>query len=561
VKSDERTIADYVAILRRRWPVAAAVGGLIFLGFFTLAFSLPAIYEASAVIQIQQPQIPSSGGRPTSTSGSGSPEELIATVTQQVLTTENIINLIKKNNLYADRRSEPIDDLVAEFRSATSVVPTTASAVSSYGKTTEITYAFTVSFRDPDPEVAATVTNELANLHTVVGSQVRTQSAARTTAFLQSEANKVQKQIGDIEAKIAKLQANNAGALIAQNPIMAAQRFDQVDRELAEVEQSLRAARERKDLLESDLSQTPRNRPVLSDGQPIAGGADRLAVAQQELVQLQAKYSDDHPDIVRLKREIAALTAGGTGPSAQSAALRTSLLSAENELAAAKQTYSDNHPDVIRLQKTVDSLRKQVADAERRDAAAGVSGPPIDNPVYQQLLTRIRSADQEIADLSVRRAQLYAKLNQYNAGTDGEASYAALTRERDLLQEQYRDLRERYTQASLAESVEVDQKGQVLTLVDPARAPTFPVEPNRVMLVFLGLVLGLAAALSTASIAEAVDSTVRGSHDVAALLNTSPLVMIPQFGTAVDDRKRARMRMIAAMAAISIGALLVVLLT
>ncbi len=39
-----------------------------------------------------------------------------------------------------------------------------------------------------------------------------------------------------------------AGALIAQNPIMAAQRFDQVDRELADVETSLRAARERKDL-------------------------------------------------------------------------------------------------------------------------------------------------------------------------------------------------------------------------------------------------------------------------------------------------------------------------
>jgi hypothetical protein len=51
-------------------------------------------------------------------------------------------------------------------------------------------------------------------------------------------------------------------------------------------------------------------RPVLdATGQPVVRGEDRLAAAQQELVAALAKYSEDHPDVRRLRREIDTLTA------------------------------------------------------------------------------------------------------------------------------------------------------------------------------------------------------------------------------------------------------------
>ena len=121
---------------------------------------------------------------------------------------------------------------------------------------------------------------------------------------------KLAKRIAEVQSKIVVLQSQVGGVIAAEDPMMAAQRYEQIDRELAAVDAGLRAARERKDVLESEALQTSKYRAILSDGQPVMRGEDRLIAAQQELVALQARYSDTHPDIVRLKREIAALTGG-----------------------------------------------------------------------------------------------------------------------------------------------------------------------------------------------------------------------------------------------------------
>ncbi len=85
-----------------------------------------------------------------------------------------------------------------------------------------------------------------------------------------------------------------------------------LERELAAIDADLRAARARRDLLDAQLRDTPRDsrRTIDETGQIVMGGADRLAAAQQELVAALAKYSEDHPDVRRLRREIATLSDG-----------------------------------------------------------------------------------------------------------------------------------------------------------------------------------------------------------------------------------------------------------
>ena len=559
MKTDERTFSDYVAMLRRRRVVAAAVGLPIFLGFVLTAFLLPAVYEATAIIQIQRPQIPESMVR---TTVSAYAEELLASVKQQVLTTTNIIGVIERYNLYPDKRgSTAMDDLAAEFRDNTSVVPSVASTASPYGRNMEVTYAFTVAFRYHDAKLAADVANELARLHTEANNAMRAERAAKTSAFLNSEAEKVQKQIAEVEGKIAALAGGSGGAL-AQNPMVAAQRFEQMDRELAQIDQGLRSARERRDLIETELSQTPRYRPTLSTGQPMMSGTDRLAAAQQELVALQAKYSPDHPDVVRLKREIATLSGGAADNSALAMELRASLRASEEELATARQSYSEDHPDVVRLTRTVASLRQQLADAERRSAAPVATLPTPDNPVYLQLQTRLRSADQEIADLSNRRAQLYSRIGRFMSSPDVEAKYNSLMQEREVLKEEHSQLREKLSQASLAQAVEAEQEGQILTLIEPARAPTFPIEPNRAMLIFLGGILGLFGAFGSASLVDATDVRVRGTRDVEAILNMTPMAAIPYIDGPGEARRRTTTRVAVALAVTALCAgLIITLLT
>jgi uncharacterized protein involved in exopolysaccharide biosynthesis len=161
----------------------------------------------------------------------------------------------------------------------------------------------------------------------------------------------------------------------------------------------------------------------------------------------------------------------------------------------------------------------------------------------------LRSADQEIADLSGRRANLYGRLGRFTSSPEVEATYNQLAQERNVLQEEHRKLRDKLSQASLAQVVESEQKGQILTLIDPAREPTSPVEPNRPMLLLLGTVLGLFAAFGSASLADAADVKVRGSRDVEALLNLTPMAAIPYIDVPGEIQRRTTQRI-----AVAIGA-------
>jgi polysaccharide biosynthesis transport protein len=523
-------------MIRRRWVLAAGAGGLVFLGFILYAYGATPIYEATATIYVERPLIPDA-------TAAAYPEEQLIAVTQRVLATQNVSNIIAKHELYpAIREMAPIEDLVLTFRDNTSVTPSVVDAPTDRGRTTAMTYAFTVAFRYDNAEKASAVANELARQHVTENSALRSGSAARTSEFLQAEAEKVSQGIAEVQAKIAAILRQSGGVLAAEDPMQAATRYEQIDRELAATDASLRAARERKDVLESEALQTPQYRAVMTDGQTVMRGEDRLIVAQQELIALQARYSDDHPDIVRLKREIAALSGGPSDNRLIASQLQASIAATEQQLATARESYSEDHPDVARLRRNLETQQRQLADVTSRGASQAAPAP--DNPLYLQLQTRIRTAEIEINELSSRRSALYGRLTQYSYNPELEAKYRPLARERDLLQQQYEDLRARYTQATLAKSVESDDQGQFLTFAEPARVPGSPVEPNRPILMLLGFLLGIGAAFGSAFMADLVDPTIRGSRDIEALLRQTPLAIIPIIASPADvvHQRKARIQ-------------------
>jgi polysaccharide biosynthesis transport protein len=560
MQTTDQTFSDYVATLKRRWRPSVIVGGALLLVFIAIAFSLPSIYESSATILIEQKKIPDQMIQSTVASYA---EELLESVQQRVMAADNIVALIKKHKLYDEKsRLQDINALVDEFRLATVLVPAIAPQVQERsGRTAEVTYAFTVSFQYPDAQLAQAVVTDLANLYTRANESLRTETAAKTTAFLNTEAARLQRQLADTEFKLSQLKAKY-GVQLGDNPALNLSRFEQTERELMQTDQDLRSARERRDLLQTDISRTPRYRAILDDsGQTMLAGSDRLAQAQQELVALRGRYSDDHPDVVRLRNEIAALSGAPVDQSAQTSQILAEIAVRQQELAAARQTYSDSHPDVVRLQSTIANLQKQLKEAgARRSAPAAL--PPATNPDYLQIVTRMRGADEEISTLNRRRSELSARLEEYRHGVfpsaQAEKEYTELSRELGFLQTQFSDIRSKQNQAALAQKLEAGQSGERLTVVDPPRLPTDPVKPNRVMLFFLGFVLALAGALGTAAVTEAMDKMVRGQKDVQTLMGDAPLAIIPYIQNSADARRRTRMNTM--MAAYAAGAVVVVML-
>jgi uncharacterized protein involved in exopolysaccharide biosynthesis len=404
----------------------------------------------------------------------------------------------------------------------------------------------------------------LANDFVSENSQLRSEKAARATAFLDSEASGMEEDLAAVAQRIAQFKERNTGNL-PEDQAVNLRTWERLREELTQVENNLRETREQKALLESEIIDTPRFRPVMDgSGDPVLGSAERLSEAQQELIRLRGRYSENHPEIVALRREIAALSSTPANLANLVEDLEKELLIKREQLANARRQYSDNHPDVLQLSRDVDSVSTQLRDVRQEIAEAGASGAAQpNNPIYMQLRTRIASAAAQIADLTRRQNELIARVDNLDRlrilAPEVERDYTALMQEQDVLLERYRTLRGLEGEAALGEALEVDESGQRLTIIEPARTPSSPISPNRVSLTFLGVVLAIAIGLGVASLAESMDTKVRGRRDIFQLLDAPPMGIIPYVESRADTVKRISLNAVFALGLL--GGIVVVTMT
>jgi polysaccharide chain length determinant protein (PEP-CTERM system associated) len=481
MKVEEQTFFDFVRILRKRARPAAIAAFAVLISMTCLVFLLPAVYEARATMLIEQldPSVELAGGAGTREYV----EQRLQRTRQLVLSDENVQSLLKKHDMFDE--DAPLEPQIAAFTEAVFVTPQVTGVIDPRTmRSAELTYAFSVGFWHSDPEVSTAVANDLADLF-VASSATRARSdAERTISFARTESERIAEELRVREAKLAKFREENPGGL-PEDRVRNQDRVLSLERELAGVDADLRAARARKDLVDAQLRDTPRDAPVIDEtGQVVLRGADRLALAQQELLAALAKYSEDHPDVKRLRREVASLTAEGAGSS--------------------------------------------------------VSAPT--NPTYIQLESQSNAAAIEIRELSMRRYTISSQLTSLQGAVTLsprlEEQYRELVRDYEVIQSQYEQMRAQQASAELRSKAAGTPATETYALINPARVPEDPVEPDRVALMFLAIVLSLAAGIGTAFLLNAADTTVRGSSDVVALAGAEPFAHIPPMQDPLELRRQ-----------------------
>src|SRR5690606_12744944 len=121
---------------------------------------------------------------------------------------------------------------------------------------------------------------------------------------------------------------------------------------------------------------------VDENGNAVLTPTERLRVLQAQYVRDLASYSDDHPDIVRLRHEIDALSAQTGLPGLDRSMLQSTLAARVRELEAARERgWTDEHPAVIRLEAAVSNLREALASAPSGGSSNQPSAAP-NNPIY-----------------------------------------------------------------------------------------------------------------------------------------------------------------------------------
>ena len=194
---------------------------------------------------------------------------------------------------------------------------------------------------------------------------------------------------------------------------------------------------------------------------------------QAQLEEVQKKLINSENSLKRFKEQEA--------PSGIAIKLEERLMALEADKNKFSKTYTDLHPDIIKIDQQIEELREQLKDLP-----------------------------------------------------ETELTYARLTREVEINDNIYRDLKAKLESARIAES----EKIEYVSLVEPALTPQAPVSPNRRLNYLLGAVLGLLLGLSATFLVEQLDTSIGTIEDVEGYLKLPALGIIPYLKTG-DEKSNS----------------------
>jgi polysaccharide chain length determinant protein (PEP-CTERM system associated) len=480
----QRSVTEYWLMFRRHNWIFVCTFLITCLGAFIWVLSLPNIYKASIVILVESQQVPDSFVRSTV---STPVQERLRTLTQQIKSKNRLENVIKDLRLVEEIKDRKFMDIYID------------KMIKNIEIETKNNYSFMVSYYGKDPNVVMKVTNKLAFLFIEENLKVREQHVIGTTKFLADELQRVRALLESQEKVITEYKQRHLGELPGHQE--ANQRaLDRLQSQLQATLDALDSTRNRKSLLSQQL--TVLSPTTLTRAEPNMGtnALEQQIIRRLEvLTELQGAFTDEYPDVIRLKQEIATL--------------RKQLAAQQVQAPAPEQSQQQMEalPGSLRwrIQEDINQAELQIQNLQREQT---------------NIRKRIGEYEQKIANAAEREQELMI-----------------LTRGYESTRQEYDSLSERHKRAEMAENLEKRQKAEQFKVLDPARLPTKPWKPNRAKLLMMGLGLGLVAGVGLVLLAEYHDQSFHDPIELEQQLMLPVLATIPVIVTA-SNKKMARIR-------------------
>lgn len=538
------------------WPAVAIV-------FITaiVALALPPIYESTSTILIEEQQIPPDFVRTLVT---GLADQRIQSLNQQILSRTRLLEIIRQFNLYPELRNKYTNEEIIEKMRKDIRVDLISAQVSDKKRGQQaqggtVTIAFTVAYLGNNPEVVQRVNGMLVSLYLQENLKIRELQAKTTTQFLESELKGIKERITDLGDKITAFKGKHETIIPELQQFNRAQ-AENLERQIEQINVQIKAVEERKFYLEGQLATVnPNLLATTSSGERLLDPATRLKVLEVSLIDLQSRYSPEHPDVVKVKREIAELTKVTRGGTIAPSLKKERLAKLQAELAQKQGRYADQHPEVVKLRKEIAELEKMPEEAKGVKEAAAQP----DNPAYVNLLTNVHAAANSIQALKKQNEGLEAKLAGYRRRIEEapkvEQEYLALTRDYQNAHAKHQEIMNKILEARISEGMEESQKGEKFTLIDPASYPEKPVSPKRGLIFLAGLILSLGAGLGMVALTENHDHSVKSADELAWLTGLPVMGSIARIVTLQDEaRKKKRKRLIWSLSGLTVLAALLI---
>src|SRR5580704_16617698 len=487
-------LQQYVDVIRRRHMYFLIPFFLGWLVVWSASWVLPSRYKSGTLILVEQPSMPKDYVTPNVTDDL---QTRLASITQQILSRTRLLHIIDDLNLYADKRgrSNP-DELVERMRKDIGEIELVRDARN------QIT-SFNIFYSARDPHVAQQVTGELSNLFISENLERRQQKSEDTTKFLEQQLETARQNLAEQEEKVRLYKDQHLGELPSQLTSNV-QILSGLQSQLQSEEDGLNADRQQNAYLQSMLEQS-RGLQATSrsgDGTPVGIPAldQELDKLKAQLADLSSHYTDRHPDVRKLKDQIA-----------KTEKMRQQALA---DLKAGATTSGD-----------VDSPASTPDQSDSRDGAAAM-----------QLHGQLKANQIDMANKEREVAALKAKINDYqgrlNQEPVREQQFADLTRGYEQSKSNYDELLKKKNSSQMATSMELMQQGEHFQMIDPPSLPLKPDFPNR--LKFCGIGIGIALGGALAGGTEFLEDRL---YDEKALKELLPVIVISEIPAITSTKE------------------------
>jgi polysaccharide chain length determinant protein (PEP-CTERM system associated) len=481
------TLDEYLEILRRRMWYIIIPFVLVMAGASIYAIIAPREYKASTLVLVSPQSVPEDFVHATVTSRV---EERLQSIAQEVMSRTRLETIMTEFRLYEkERKNLSKEEVVELMRKKIQVeLPTKKDERGS----------FAISFISDNPNTAMAVANRLSSLFIEENLKIREQQASGTTEFLTNELAGEKVKLDQMEASVTQYKRRFMGGLPEQRDTNL-KILDQMQNQNQRISESIRAAEDRKLFIQKQLTDMdmPASMPVAA-----GSGKDSQSSIKPSLTQKDAGSA------------VAADT-GGT--------YETKKDKLKRELEDLRTKYTDNHPDVLAMKKKLANLEKNKYTYDNDIKS---------DPRYKELKNQLMITSLEIKRLHDESASVSAQINKYMGRVEQtparEQDMAAMLREYESTKVAYETLLKKSQGAEQAENLEKRQKGEQFKIIDPARVPEEPFSPNIPKILLISLFAGLAGGMALAFIREQMDRSFHDAADVELSLGIKVLATIPK---------------------------------
>jgi polysaccharide chain length determinant protein (PEP-CTERM system associated) len=491
IRDRELTPADFLAMLRKHWVlilILALIGGPLAYG---VSKFLPNRYKSQTLVLVQPPNVPTTIVPDMETV---SINQRLATMQQEILSRTRLEPIIRQFGLYSgDINNAPMDDLVRRLQKAIEVTPVQPMAETG----AQDLPGFFISVTLENGRTAQAVCTAVTSMFIEKSISVQTQHAEETTQFLTQQLADAKSNLDAQDAKLAAFKGRYMGSL-PDDEQMNLNILTGLTAQLDGANQAIARAQQDKGFDQSMLTQQLEAWQTSQSGKNPDSLQQQIAALESQLTALQARYTDDYPDVIKTKADIAAV----------------------------KKKLSENENS------------KSPDDSEK------TRKPSVEPAQVTQWRAQIHALDQTIAEKMKDQEQIKQQIKLYESRVQSsptvEQEYKELTRGYQTALDSYNDLLKKREASAMSGDLNRQQQGEQFSVLDPADLPDKPSFPNRPLFAAGGLGGGLVLGIGLAFLIETQNKSLRNERDVEFALRLPVLAIVPAIEPISGKKGRKR---------------------